>query len=261
MVDIHTHILPQLDDGASSLEESLEMCAAQEESGVEAVVATPHFYDGSEADAFLERREERLSLVAASLAARGAGLRVLGGAEVALRPVLHAHAKQLRRLTLGGTRYLLAEFPFAPIPMEDLFDYVELIFDQDLVPVIAHPERFSYFQDNYDLLNLLLEKGAVFQVTAQSLVGTFGPKAMQLSWAMLQADAIDCLASDAHEAYGRRGADLLTIRELLASQGVPEDQLARMLEETPGEIVADRELSDREIGFILPPKRFGRQRF
>lgn len=111
-----------------------------------------------------------------------------------MRPGLYTRRDQLKRLSLGGTRYLLAEMPFSPIPMEDVFDYVELIFDQGLIPVIAHPERYAYFQENYDIPNLLLEKGAVLQVTAQSLVGAFGPKPMKLAQAMLRADAIDCLA-------------------------------------------------------------------
>ena len=258
MVDIHTHILPEMDDGASSLEESLEMCAAAAESGVKTIVATPHFYDVTAADAFLEKREARLALLKSGLMERGLSLEIRLGAEVAMRPGLYTRRDQLKRLSLGGTRYLLAEMPFSPIPMEDVFDYVELIFDQGLIPVIAHPERYAYFQENYDIPNLLLEKGAVLQVTAQSLVGAFGPKPMKLAQAMLRADAIDCLASDAHEAYGRRGADLLAIRDLLFAQGIPESLLSRMMEETPGQIMADTDISDRKIGYILPPKRFGR---
>mgnify|MGYP000647589618 FL=1 len=81
---------------------------------------------------------------------------------------------------------------------------------------------------------------------------------MKLAQAMLRADAIDCLASDAHEAYGRRGADLLAIRDLLFAQGIPESLLSRMMEETPGQIMADVDIFDRQIGYILPLKRFGR---
>ena len=227
MVDIHTHILPKMDDGASSLEESLEMCAAAAESGVKTIVATPHFYDVEATDAFLEKREERLALLKNGLAESGQSLEIRVGAEVAMRPELYSRRDQLKRLSLGDTRYLLAEMPFSPIPMQEVFDYVELIFDQDLIPVIAHPERYAYFQENYDIPNLLLEKGAV-------------------------------LASDAHEAYGRRGADLLAIRDLLFAQGIPESLLSRMMEETPGQIMADVDIFDRQIGYILPLKRFGR---
>lgn len=140
----------------------------------------PHFYDVTVADAFLEKREARLALLKSGLMERGLSLEIRLGAEVAMRPGLYTRRDQLKRLSLGGTRYLLAEMPFSPIPMEDVFDYVELIFDQGLIPVIAHPERYAYFQENYDIPNLLLEKGAVLQVTAQSLVGAFGPKPMKL---------------------------------------------------------------------------------
>ena len=86
MVDIHTHILPEMDDGASSLEESLEMCAAAAESGVKTIVATPHFYDVTVADAFLEKREARLALLKSGLMERGLSLEIRLGAEVAMRP-------------------------------------------------------------------------------------------------------------------------------------------------------------------------------
>lgn len=116
MVDIHTHILPEMDDGASSLEESLEMCAAAAESGVKTIVATPHFYDVTVADAFLEKREARLALLKSGLMERGLSWRFgwaprwpCGGAVYPPGPVKKAF---FRRNTVSAGGNALFSHPY-----------------------------------------------------------------------------------------------------------------------------------------------------
>lgn len=203
MTDMHIHILPGVDDGASSWEESLAMARCAEADGITAMVCTPHMdaeADGLEKLAEHTKKREELQR---RLADEGIPLRLLGGAEWLLTPdLLDVVEKQGR---LGESRAFLFELsPFMPIAAAEPLARSSTA--AGLLPVLAHPERHPWLNEkNVSLLEALAARGCFFQLTAGSLAGEFGKNARRTGEAIaLALPERVILASDAHHIHARR---------------------------------------------------------
>ena len=171
MTDLHTHILPAMDDGAANLAESLELLRLEREQGVDTVVLTPHFYRGREsAERFLARRQAALE----SLCRAGptAEVTLLAGAEVAWFPSL-ASEDRLEELCLAGTRQLLLELPFEPWSPRLLDQVYNFAAATGLTPIFAHVERYLPLAGK-ERLEDLAGMGCPMQMNAASLLGLWG---------------------------------------------------------------------------------------
>jgi protein-tyrosine phosphatase len=215
-IDMHSHILPGMDDGAPTDEVAINMAIAAMRDGVDAVIATPHHANGiyeNEAPAIM-RAVDRLNEL---LQQRGISLQVLPGQEIRIHDRLLDDLAQMKLMGLNRTRYLLVEFPYGHLPSasEDLFH--ELLV-QDYVPVIAHPERNEVLSSNPDILARFIAMGALSQVTSRSLNGGFGFKAQKSAFVMCRRKLCHFVASDAHNdgsrTIGLREAYELLVRRL-----------------------------------------------
>ena len=218
MIDIHTHILPGLDDGAASLRESLEMSAIAAAGGFCAIFATPHVVSGLY-DNTPRQIEEAVALLNRCLTEKNIPLTVLPGAEYRLEPGLPRHLSEGRLMTLNDAgHYILIEPPPDLIPdyTEQLFYEIQL---QGVMPILAHPERNPGFRRDPDRLYRLLQRGVLAQVTAGSIEGRFGRAARRFALKMLETGAAQLVASDAHSARGRSPAISAAIREIEARWG------------------------------------------
>ena len=202
MIDLHAHILTGLDDGPDTLEESLAMCRIAAEDGITTVVATPHqrheWWPNSDR-ATLEARFEDLR------AAAGGVVELALGAEIRVDSELLADVDLLpggTLLRLAGSRYLLIEFP-SVVSGPDPRSLVHELTVGGWRPVLAHPERIPWLAEAPELLAGLLDRGACVQLTAMSVTGDAGPAAMACAWALLDADLVHFLASDAHDTSER----------------------------------------------------------
>lgn len=166
LTDLHTHILPAIDDGAKDLETALEMLRLQKNSGVQRVMLTPHFYLQEETEqAFLERREQAYQNLLSHW--QDDSIPELAvGAEVRYTPELMN--ADLRSLTLGQSNYLLLELPNMEVPAYLEQIAVEML-RQGLTPILAHIERCVYFRIEPERLKKLIELGALAQVTARAV--------------------------------------------------------------------------------------------
>lgn len=167
VIDFHTHILPEIDDGSRSERMSLHMLGMAAAQGIEIVVATPHFYAGSVAvDEFLIKRRnamERLSGIGMS------GLpRIIPGAEVAFFSGI-GRAEQIERLCIEGTNLMLLEMPFAAWSAHDLYE-VELLLNRGIQPIAAHLERFYRFQRDERMIQALIDLPVYIQINAECLL-------------------------------------------------------------------------------------------
>lgn len=167
MTDLHTHILPGLDDGSSSTAESLELLRMEREQGVDTVVLTPHFYRNRESiDGFLERRQAALETFLAAYTGETPSL--LLGAEVAWYPSLSAE-EDLDQLCMNSTRFLLLELPFeswTPLLLNQVYDFAG---STGVTPILAHVERYLSIQDRARLRDLI-SMGFPMQMNADSLL-------------------------------------------------------------------------------------------
>lgn len=202
-LDIHTHILPGVDDGARNVEESLEMLRNAEASHVAAVVATPHcnippnWRNYNSADFrghFLALREK----------AKQAGIpvQIIAGAEVRVTEDLPRLLADGQILTINGGRYMLTEF-MSWAGQEYCCDHLSAILSQGIIPLVAHPERYRVVQKNPAVVGTWLEMGCHIQLTSGSVLGKFGSEARKASDYLLRNDMVACVASDAHSSTWR----------------------------------------------------------
>lgn len=202
MIDIHCHILPGLDDGSPGLEESIQMARQAIEEGVTDLIATPHTHNGI----YINDSQEVLKsvhLLQEELIRLAIPLRIYPGAEVHIHDELVKHLKQNKLPTLGDSqKYVLIEFPYGSIPL-----FADKVLSQLLaegyVPVIAHPERHIFFSENLDLLRNWIRKGALTQVTADSLSGKRGWRMKRFAKLLVRSGMAHLVASDAHRANVR----------------------------------------------------------
>lgn len=238
MIDLHTHILPGLDDGAATLEESLDLARACVEDGVLLAAATPHVRDDYPTDA--DTMERLVAEVRLALEREGIDLRLRGGGEIALDWLDRLPLDELRRFGLGGNpRYLLLEFPYVgwPLPLADL---VFRLRAAGITPVLAHPERNPDVQAAPMRLRPLVENGALVQVTAASLDGRLGGAARETGMELVRSGLAHMIASDAH-GHRIRGAGLAAAAEAVGG-GALADWLTYGV---PHAIVTDRPLPAR----------------
>lgn len=250
MIDVHTHILPGLDDGAETLEESVRMAGIAAADGIEALVATPH------ADETFGQRQtlldERLAGLREALAAAGLRLEVMAGCEAFVTPDLGARAAGGGLPGLNGSRYLLVEWPLLLYPTyadRALFD-LRL---KGLVPVLAHVERYRNVQADVNMLVGLIERGVLAQVTAGSLLGQFGSEIQRTAEIILEHDLAHVLASDAHSAAER--PPVLACAAARVAQLVGAEAARALVVDVPRALVENRPLE------VRPPRPYRRRLF
>ena len=259
-VDIHHHLLPGLDDGPKGWAESLAMAEAARQAGIELVVATPHVHPGRAGQPGRAIIAELVDELRSRLASAGCDLEVLPGAEVYPVP-------DLPRWLEGGdhgwdlgqaakVRYLLIDLPFDHLPPH--FD--RLLFEVALagaVPVIAHPERNRQLAAHPEQLAALVERGAVAQVTAQSVVGGFGRAAQQAALWFIERGVAKAVATDAHDVVHRSPRAMQEAYRYLSEHlGVELAELVCV--QWPREIARGEPLSDAGAGVAVPSGRPGR---
>jgi protein-tyrosine phosphatase len=201
MIDLHSHILRGIDDGARSLEDSLEIARAALADGITLIAGTPHVRDDWPTDAGV--MEYRVAELNAELARARIPLEVRGGGELALEWLARLQIEELRRFGLGGnSRYLLVETPYYGWPLA-LPDSLFSLRAQGITPVLGHPERNAEVQAHPERLAQLVEGGVLVQVTAASLDGRIGKRPQDCARRLIESGMVHMLASDAHHASVR----------------------------------------------------------
>jgi protein-tyrosine phosphatase len=200
MIDLHSHVLPGIDDGPETIEGSLALARDAAAVGTRVLVATPHvsWSYPNDADTIAPLVED----LNARLVAEGVALEVRAGAEIAMTRLIDIPSGELSRLSLGGGPWLLVEPPFAPT----VTGLDSLIFDlqrQGYRVLIAHPERCKAFHRDPGMLRELVSEGSLTSITAGSLIGSFGSEARRFALMMAREGLIHNVASDTHDTVRR----------------------------------------------------------
>ena len=238
MLDLHLHILPGVDDGATTLAASVELARAVVADGVELAAATPHVRDDYPTRP--DQMERLVREVRSALAEAEVPLDVRPGAEIALEWLPALAFEELRRFALAGNpEYLLVEFPFVGWPLA-LGGHVAALRARGVVPVLAHPERNRDVREAPERLRPLVENGALVQLTAASVDGRLGPTTRAAAFDLLDRRLAHVLASDAHGPE-IRGAGMSN-----AVRALGDEELGRWLTvDMPAAMVAGRPLPPR----------------
>jgi protein-tyrosine phosphatase len=218
-IDLHSHVLPGLDDGAASLKESLALARALAASGVRVLAATPHV--SARYPTTWSQIEKGLKSLRLALDARSVAVEIVQGAEVALEQLDGLDDDTLHAFTLGGTgKFLLLEFPYEGWPPA-LAERIEDLAAKGIGAVLAHPERNPLVQSAPQRLAGLLEAGALVQVNAGSLTHAFGAASAAAARHLVDNNLAHLIASDSHRPLSRP--------TLAAAVGVLPEPLARWL--------------------------------
>lgn len=228
-IDLHCHILPGVDDGPQTLEESLEMVAMAAESGTRVMVATPHRNSPVARVDDSAEIEKRFAALVRAVAGEGIPMRLHLGAEVYCREnLLERLSCDRLGLTLAGSDYFLLEFP-PDILIPGAEDLIRRVVDQGLVPVIVHPERNRQVQLDPSQLLPFLEAGALVQITAGSVEGRMGGSAQECARLLLSRNMVHALASDCHDCDSRSPR----LDGLLAQGLLPPERAGLLLRRIP----------------------------
>ncbi|MEC9488874.1 MAG: CpsB/CapC family capsule biosynthesis tyrosine phosphatase [Halanaerobium sp.] len=205
MIDIHTHILPGVDDGPDSMEVSLKIVRAAREQGITKMVATPHYLEEGY-QLTPEETGERVAKLQEAVDEAGVKVEILPGAEAYLTADLGKRVQDGLVTPINHSRYILVEFPMTYVPA-----YVNNVF-YDLkimgyTPIICHPERYSPIREKPDYLYEWLQDGILAQVNASSLLGVYGSRVRKAAEILVRNNLVQLIASDAHST-GRRKVNL-----------------------------------------------------
>lgn len=200
LIDIHSHILPGLDDGAKNMRQSLEMLGLCHQEGISIVIATPHYYHiYPQKKGALSRRSNALSSVNKACRTK-LPIEILLGFEVFGSNDL-LYRSSLGSLTLAGTPWILIERPY--IYSDDFDDVFDMLLQNNLRPIIAHPERYNDFLDDFDLLQDYISHKAWSQITADALLGYKGKAVQRWCIRAIELGLVHLVASDAHDVKQR----------------------------------------------------------
>lgn len=217
MIDMHSHILPGLDDGAGNMAETLNMVRGLHTSGFNTLIATPHVLEGRD---FLSPAEilDTTEKVRQCVAEAEIPVEILPGAENYIFPDMAKWVRERKLLTLGDQgKYLLLELPMYEIP-----DYTERVFFElqalGITPVLAHPERYMDLYDEPEPILDWAKRGVILQLDLRSIRGYYGPQAKRLAEILLKSNLIHVIGSDIHRVSSRESSyleGLLSIKEII----------------------------------------------
>jgi protein-tyrosine phosphatase len=236
MIDLHSHILPGLDDGSSSLAESLEMARLAVADGTTHMVCTPHVTPGVYQNDTASIAQA-VQVLEQELRLAGIPLALYVGADVYVAPDLPDRLKLGKVPTLNRSRYFLFEPPHHILPPR-LEDLASRLISAGYVPILTHPERLTWIKSNYDVIERLNALGCLIQLTADSLIGTFGRTALYYSEKLLDEGRVDIIASDAHGANRRRPG--LSQAVVAIANRCGEDEAYNMAVKRPGAILQNQ---------------------
>ncbi|MDS0526660.1 capsular biosynthesis protein [Clostridium sp. SHJSY1] len=202
MIDIHSHILPEIDDGSKDRVMTLDMLREAEKDGITEIVATPHFCRGYGETPYDEVKEmvENLNKIAAY---EGININVNYGQEVYYSENMIEDYKNGIIGTINDSRYMLFELPMEKFE-SDVFDIIYELQVLGIVPILAHPERYKFIMEEPSFINKFVDEGILFQMNAGSIVGDFGTKVKKTAGILLENGIYNFIGSDAHNNTNRR---------------------------------------------------------
>jgi len=253
VIDLHSHLLPGIDDGPPTIDGTLEMARLAVADGVTTMVCTPHMappYPHTTP----QRVAEALARTREALAEAEIPLEVLPGAEIAMDWIARMSDADLRAASLGGNgRWILLEMPFQgwPVGVTDLLTDLEL---RGFRPVLAHPERAGGVQSAPERMRDLVGRGALTQLTASSFTGEHGRMARQTARTLLRNGMVHLLASDAH-APDRRPPGLSEgLAGVAGALRVEPDDVRWMVDEGPRLVLAGGDVRTPRFGMSMPAR-------
>ena len=223
MIDFHSHIIPNVDDGSKSVEETFELLKEAKEAGFNGVISTSHYIEGYyETD--VAERNVWIQAISENLYKKDIDLKLYLGNEIYITKNIINLLEKGKATSINNSNYVLFEFPMNAKPM-DMYDIIYDMLEYKLIPVLAHPERYSFVQKNPELVYDLIQKGVLMQSNFGSIIGQYGEKAEIIVKKLLKNNMVHFLGSDVHKAqtvYLKIPEAIKKIKEIVGSDKLEE---------------------------------------
>ena len=223
MIDFHTHILPNIDDGSRSIDETFNLIKEAKEVGFDGIILTSHYIENFyETD--VPERDVWVKAISENLGAKGIDTDLYLANEIYISENMMGLLEQRKASTINNSCYVLFELPLNEEPL-NLYDVIYSLQENKLIPVLAHPERYSFVQKEPELIYDLIEKGCLMQANYGSIIGQYGVKAEYIVKKFLENNMIHFLGSDVHRQnsiYPKIPFALEKIREIVGEEKLEE---------------------------------------
>lgn len=223
MIDFHTHILPNIDDGSRSIEETFNLIKEAKNVGFEAIISTSHYME-KYYETNAPEREVWINAIYENLQAKNIDINLYLGNEIYLSENIIKLLEEGKASTINDTSYVLFEMPLNAEPM-NLYDVIYEMMQYKLVPILAHPERYSFVQKEPELIYDLIEKGVLMQANFGSILGIYGEKAQMIVRKFFESNMIHFLGTDVHRQnsiYPKVPEALVEITKIIGDEKVKE---------------------------------------
>ncbi|MBE6749466.1 MAG: hypothetical protein E7557_09625 [Ruminococcaceae bacterium] len=247
-IDMHSHTLWGMDDGARDLETSVELCRLAHETGTDYLFLTPHIINWEDAGALYDAREERAEYLQNIIHSEGIDLSLVKGFEILCDDDIFG-IKYFEPYTLNNSKYILIEFNFHRTTEDDVNAWCDYLISCGLVPVIAHPERYEFVKNDISVIERLSNKGCLFQMNCGSAVGVFGDKECNVALKMLFAGYVDFIGSDAHDLRWRNTDMYYFLRDY--PEDLSDEILEKALKENPLKVLNNEDIKQQRLNSLL----------
>ena len=249
MIDIHTHLLPAVDDGSADLETTLQHLRLMQEKGVTGVFLTPHFmrnmFEGNPASIRAKFRDLKKEIASENIQ-----IEIYSGYEIFLEPDIHQKIVE-NKLSLNGTQYLLVETNMSGFSK----DLPQILFDlvrHGWKPILAHPERYADIIDDPSLAEDLIHKNLLLQINSGSLLGDYGRAVQKAAWFLIENGFAHFLASDNH---GKNPEYLLDIALAEIREKIDDHTAYLLTEHNPQLVLKNEPIEYFYLKEIRPQKK------
>lgn len=241
MIDFHSHILPNVDDGSKSLEETIKLIEEAKSAGFKAIISTSHFVRGY-FETTVKERKELLHSISKTLEENKVDVELYLGNEIYFSEDIVKLIEEKTICSINNTKYILFELPLSSKPI-NLYNVIYDLMQNNFIPVLAHPERYSFVQQNPKLVEDLIEKGVLIQSNFGSFIGEYGKKAQIIVKKLLKNNMVHFLGSDTH----RKGTIYPKIPKILKRMEklIGNEKLKQLTEVNPS-LVLKNELIEVE---------------
>jgi protein-tyrosine phosphatase len=253
IADIHSHILPGIDDGSENMEMTLEMLRNAERNGTKEIVATPH-YLLEYGDATISEVKALTYQVVAAAKKEGINIKIYSGQEVYYNESIVENFLQGNIGTINDSRYMLIEFPMHGFD-SNIIDTLYELQVRNIIPIIAHPERYKPLREEPGLINKFIDAGYLFQMNSGSIEGKFGESVKKTASLYLENNIYNFIGSDAHNVESRNSGIREAVKALrfvksnsdLLNEEILEESSEKLLNDCKIEFVGKRIKSKKSI--------------
>ena len=234
MIDFHSHILPNIDDGSKNMEETIELLEEAQKAGFTKIISTSHYMEQ-----YYETTEKnRLELIK-KIQQKDQGVEIFPGSEIYITDELVEVLKEKKASPINNSKYVLFELPLN-VKEIGAKEVVYRLIENDYIPIIAHPERYSYVQQDINYIEELTQMGALLQANYGSIIGMYGSKAEKTVKKLLKNNSIQFLGSDVHrpgQVYEKMPKIIKKLKKI-----IPEDKLEELTILNPQKVLNNEDI-------------------